>query len=117
MKVEYIADRYPLSPMQRGMLFHSISGHTPGVDIEQVFCLLHEELDAAALERAWQRVLERHEVLRTTFHWEGVAKPEQEVHSDVRLAVEGHDWRTMSAGGDKVGSRNGSGRIGSAGLI
>ena len=74
--------------MQRGMLFHSISGHLPGVDIEQVFCALHERVDLAALEKAWQRAVDRHEVLRTTFHWEGLAEPQQIVNVQVRVEVE-----------------------------
>jgi hypothetical protein len=77
------------------MLFHSISENTPGVDIEQVFCGLQEEVDSAALQRAWQRVVERHEALRTSFRWESVAEPEQEVHSGIELAMEELDWRDV----------------------
>ena len=54
------------------MLFHSLSARVPGVDIEQILCGLHEELDSRALERAWQRVAERHDVLRTGFQWEAL---------------------------------------------
>jgi hypothetical protein len=88
MKLDSVADRYPLSPMQRGMLFHSISGQAPGVDIEQVFCALKEDVDPAALERAWQHVVDRHAILRTTFHWKGLAAPEQRVQREIRLELE-----------------------------
>ena len=46
-------------------------------------------LDVAALERALQAIVRRHEVLRTTFEAEG-GKPSQIVHdeADLRLAVE-----------------------------
>jgi len=81
------------------MLFHSISGHVPGVDIEQVFCALHERVDLATLEKAWQRVVDRHEVLRTSFHWDGLAEPEQRVGHEVRVEVESKsEIRTPSGG-------------------
>ena len=51
MKVEMVQDGYPLSPLQQGMLYHSLSARQPGVDIEQILCTLREELNVAAFER------------------------------------------------------------------
>lgn len=96
MKMEPAVDSYPLSPMQQGMLFHSLTAPQPGVDIEQIWCALHESVDAAALERAWQRVSERHDVLRITFHWEDGAEPRQQVHPFGKLRFEHSDWRGKS---------------------
>src|SRR5437899_8198006 len=88
-----VAEAYPLSPMQQGMLFHNLSARQPGVDIEQILCTLHEPIDTVAFERAWQHAVERHAILRTSFRWDG---PEaQEVHSEVRLHLETKDWRGM----------------------
>ena len=42
-----VIDTYELSPMQAGMLFHTVSGGDSGVDIEQVVATLHEPLDEA----------------------------------------------------------------------
>ncbi|MBE0546008.1 MAG: amino acid adenylation domain-containing protein [Verrucomicrobia bacterium] len=95
MKHEPINDAYPLSPMQHGMLYSSLSARQPGVDIQQVLCLWHEAVDSAALERAWQRVAERHTVLRTSFRWNGSVKPSQEVHDGVSLQVHCKDWRDV----------------------
>jgi len=53
--------------MQAGMLFHSISGGDPGIDVEQVVATLHEPLAEAHFLRAWTRVVERHPVLRSRF--------------------------------------------------
>ena len=88
-----IIDTYELSPMQAGMLFHAVSGADSGVDVEQVVAMLHEPLDAAPFLRAWQRVGERHPVLRSRFRWEGVAEPVQEVVDRVGIPVERFDWR------------------------
>ena len=55
MKTDGVEDRYPLSPMQQGMLFHYLTGDDPGVDILQVQCLLREDLDIPKWKQAWER--------------------------------------------------------------
>ena len=97
MKIEPKIDAYPLSPMQQGMLFHSLSAHGSGVDVEQIVCTLREAVDVAVFERAWQRVVDRHGILRTTFHWEGLAEPEQRVQPRAALEFKSADWRGMAA--------------------
>ena len=56
---------YPLSPMQQGMLFHSLYTPESGVYFEQLCFTLHGDLDIAAFERAWQSLIDRHQALRT----------------------------------------------------
>ena len=86
--LDSVVDSYPLSPLQEGMLFHSLFAHRSGVDIEQMVCDLPESIDASALERAWQAVSDRHAVLRTSFHWEGLTAPIQRVHSRADVPFE-----------------------------
>src|SRR4030095_4712 len=50
----------------------------------------------SAFERAWQRVLDRHAVLRTSFYWKELDKPLQLVHRHVPIPVEQHDWSGRS---------------------
>ncbi|HVG21767.1 MAG TPA: amino acid adenylation domain-containing protein [Blastocatellia bacterium] len=95
-----IGDSYPLSPMQQGMLFHSLYARNPGVNIEQVIYSLHEDLNAPAFMRAWQQVVNRHAILRSSFRWEGVDEPLQEVHSRVSL-----EWRREDLSGSPEGER------------
>ena len=85
-------DAYPLSPMQQGMLFHTVS--LPGTDVyvEQLSCRLHGALDRSAFEAAWEEMLARHAVLRTAFAWRGLPEPLQVVGSRVRLPLEVLDW-------------------------
>lgn len=87
---------YPLSPMQQGMLFHSLYAPESGVYFEQLSCTLRGALDVRAFERAWQRVVERHPVLRTSFVWKRLDKTLQVVHRRVRLPLEQQDWRGLS---------------------
>ncbi|HEV7905207.1 MAG TPA: amino acid adenylation domain-containing protein, partial [Pyrinomonadaceae bacterium] len=89
---------YPLTPLQKGMLFHTIYAPQSGVYFQQLTCTLAGELDASALEKAWQRVVERHPILRTGFAWEGQPKPLQFVRRHVRLPWQQQDWRGLSTG-------------------
>src|SRR5262245_35180320 len=94
--MEKIEAIYPLSPVQQGMLFHSLYAPETGVYVEQLSCTLRGDLDIDAFERAWQRVLDRHAVLRTAFVWEDVDEPVQVVHQQVPLPVTRVDWRDLA---------------------
>ena len=93
--VGHVNKSYPPSPMQQGMLFHSLSAPRSGVDIEQVLCTLPEQLNVAAFRQAWERVVERHTILRTGFRVAGL-EPQQEVRRQVRLHFEQKDWRALT---------------------
>jgi hypothetical protein len=69
MVEEQIEDVYALAPMQAGMLFHTLyaSEHTAYLD-QQLFAL-PGNLDVAAFKQAWQSLIQRHAVLRTSFQW------------------------------------------------
>ncbi|MFL6278408.1 MAG: amino acid adenylation domain-containing protein [Blastocatellia bacterium] len=95
-------DAYPLSPLQQGMLFHHLYAEHSGVDVEQFVYTLHHSLDIEAFKRAWQRVVDRHAILRTGFRREGFSEPHQVVYKDVRLEWDERDWRHLSAAERKV---------------
>ncbi|MGH9463236.1 MAG: non-ribosomal peptide synthetase, partial [Vicinamibacteria bacterium] len=81
--------------MQAGMLFHALSRGRQGTDTEQTALFLPARLDEATFVRAWQRVVERHPVLRSRFRWEGIPEPVQEVVNQARIPVETFDWRNL----------------------
>jgi amino acid adenylation domain-containing protein/non-ribosomal peptide synthase protein (TIGR01720 family) len=91
--MENIDDIYELSPMQQGMLFHTLYSPDSGVYFEQRSCLLQGNLNVAAFQEAWQLVIKRHPVLRTGFYWEEVEKPLQVVYKTVDLPWIIEDWR------------------------
>ncbi len=94
---EEIEDLYPLSPMQQGMLFHSLYAAGSGVYFKQTSCVLEGELKAVAFEQAWQMVVDRHPVLRSSFIWEELDAPVQMVHRRVLIPIAHYDWRTLTA--------------------
>lgn len=95
MRLSQPRNRYPLSPLQEGMLFHGLLAPEVGVDIEQLIITLHEPVNILALRRAWNCVVARHEILRMSFHWVDLPRPMQQVWSGVRLQWEVMDWRRL----------------------
>jgi amino acid adenylation domain-containing protein len=75
-KVE-IEKIYPLSPMQEGMLFHSLMEQDIDIYLVQNIFTLKGNIDPSLLEKSIKRVLDRFEMLRTVFRYENVQKPLQ----------------------------------------
>ena len=93
---DFVEESYPLSPMQQGMLFHSLYAGQSGVNIEQVVLTLHESLNVLAFMLAWQRAVDRHAIMRSSFRWEGLDEPLQAVHSVAALDWCREDWRGLT---------------------
>ncbi|WP_394842175.1 amino acid adenylation domain-containing protein [Pendulispora brunnea] len=90
-----VEDVYPLSPLQQGLLFHSLYEPGSGVYVEQVTCRLEGALDPDAFRHAWEAVVEHHGVLRTTFLWEGADEPLQIVGRAAAIDIGIEDWRDL----------------------
>src|SRR6185369_7488355 len=90
-----IEDLYPLSPMQEGMLFHSLYGSDSGIYTTQLVCELNGHLNEAIFERAWQAAVDAHAVLRTGFAWEALEEPVQVVRRSVKVRLKLEDWRRV----------------------
>lgn len=91
-----VEDSYPLSPIQQGMVFHSIYDRHSGVEIEQMVYTLHEKLNASEFVLAWQRVIDRHPILRTGFRWEGLEEPVQQSHVNASPEWNEQDLRSLT---------------------
>ncbi len=91
-----VEDVYVASPLQQGLIFHGLLAPESSAYIVQIICDLEGELDAAVLRRAWQRVFERHSVLRTCFVWEEVGEVLQVVRKEVELPWREMDWRVTT---------------------
>ncbi|NUT79017.1 non-ribosomal peptide synthase/polyketide synthase [Pseudomonas sp. C1C7] len=88
-----IEDLYPLSPMQAGLLFHSLYESASGAYVNQL-SVEARGLDPQRLGQAWQAVLDSHAILRSSFHFpEGVEAPVQLVHRHLPLPFTCLDWR------------------------
>src|SRR5262249_35856298 len=97
VRSQQVEDIYELSPLQQGLLFHTLHSPNAGMYCEQVVYAI-QDLNVPAFEHAWQRAMDRHSVLRTSYHWEDLAKPVQVVHRRVAVPLVQEDWRNLPRG-------------------
>jgi amino acid adenylation domain-containing protein/non-ribosomal peptide synthase protein (TIGR01720 family) len=91
-----IDDIYPLSPMQQGMLFHTLYAQGDDTYVNQLAVDV-EGLDVPRFSEAWQATLQAHDILRSGFIWQnGSQAPLQVVRRSVDLPLTVLDWRDRS---------------------
>ncbi len=90
-----IENIYPLTPLQQGILFHTLYSPGSGVFIDQIhFDLDLKQNQITAFKDYWGKLVERHQALRTAFIWRDVSQPAQVVKTKVEL-----NWQTLSFSG------------------
>ncbi|MCR3840964.1 condensation domain-containing protein, partial [Pseudomonas aeruginosa] len=108
-----VEDLYPLSPMQQGMLFHSLYQQEAGDYINQLRVDI-DGLHPESFRAAWQAALDEHDVLRSGFLWQGAFEtPLQVVRKRVEVPFSVLDWRgreDLAAALDELAA--GEGRLG-----
>lgn len=87
-----ITDIYPLSPMQKGMLFHNLYNPEKGEYFEQLHFRICGPLEIKSLQQAWQFSIDRHTVFRTVF-WHDFGDPFQIILKHAKIPWEILDWR------------------------
>ncbi|RMH66208.1 MAG: amino acid adenylation domain-containing protein [Calditrichaeota bacterium] len=90
---------YPLSPMQEGMLFHSLLEPQSGTYTEQLYFDINGNLDIELFKKAVGDLIKRHTILRTSFIYKKSAKQLQAVFKDVPLPLHISDWQEKDASG------------------
>ncbi|HEV2146751.1 MAG TPA: amino acid adenylation domain-containing protein [Longimicrobiaceae bacterium] len=97
MEKREIEDIYRLTPTQEGILVHCLHAGEPGMYVDQLHSRLRGPMDREVLRRAWQEVLDRHPVLRTSFHAAAARDPLQVVRRRVPVPFEWEDWSGVPA--------------------
>ncbi|GAA4072037.1 amino acid adenylation domain-containing protein [Streptomyces shaanxiensis] len=104
-KVPGLAEIWPLTPLQEGLLFHAAYDEQgPDVYEGQWVLELSGRLDVGRLRAAWQGVAARHATLRAGFHRLASGRLVQAVVGDVRIP-----WREVDLCG--LGARETEARL------
>ncbi len=88
-----IEDVYPLTPMQEGLLLHTLLEPGTGLYYMQDRYRINSELDPERFAQAWQAVIARHEALRASFCWNVGEDMLQVIHAPGSTPIEYLDWR------------------------
>lgn len=92
MAAERIEDVYPMTPMQEGMLLHTLLEPGTGLYYMQDRYRINSALDPQRFARAWQAVIARHEALRASFCWSVGEAMLQIIHRPAPPAIDYLDW-------------------------
>jgi amino acid adenylation domain-containing protein len=85
-----------LTPTQQAMLIYSLYAPESSAYFEQVCYAYRGPLNLTAFAAAWQRVIQRHDILRTSFSTGDAEQLCQFVHDDATLSLRQYDWRGLS---------------------
>src|SRR5260221_4431705 len=92
---ESIEGVFPLTGQQQGMLYNWLQDRHSALDILQLAVTL-DGIDIAAFRRAWQAMVQRHQILRIRLRWQDVDDPVQEIPHDPTLAFDQADCTPLS---------------------
>ena len=103
---EGIADAYPLTMLQAGMIFHSEYSPESAVYHDIFTYELRAKLDEAAMRETLRELLRRHAALRTSFAMTGYSEPLQLVHDEVEFPLSVSDISDLDAEAQEETIRN-----------
>jgi non-ribosomal peptide synthase protein (TIGR01720 family) len=86
-----VQDIYPLSPMQEGMLFHSIFNSESNGYFGQMSFEIEEELNKEEFVRSMNDLVARHDIFRTVFLHEEYERSMQLVLKERKIIIEFND--------------------------
>ncbi|POZ49646.1 non-ribosomal peptide synthetase [Methylovulum psychrotolerans] len=82
-----IQDIYPLAPLQEGILFHHLLAAAGDAYLLRTVLSFADTKGLAQFLAALQQVIDRHDILRTAIHWQGLPQPVQVVQRRALLPI------------------------------
>ncbi|QTL38231.1 amino acid adenylation domain-containing protein [Xenorhabdus budapestensis] len=80
-----VQDMYPLGPLQEGILFHYLLETRGDTYLDRQFIRFDSRPRLEAFLQALQQVIDRHDILRSAVHWQGLPEPVQVVYRQAPL--------------------------------
>ncbi|MDB5054622.1 MAG: lchAC [Bacilli bacterium] len=93
---DQVADIYYLSPMQEGMLFHTLLHPGQSFYIEQMSMQVKGSLRSDLLEQSMSAMVDRYDIFRTVFVYEKLKRPVQAVMKQRTFKVREIDLSNLS---------------------
>jgi amino acid adenylation domain-containing protein/non-ribosomal peptide synthase protein (TIGR01720 family) len=88
-----VVDVYPLTPLQQGLLYHSIKDQHSGNYIVRFAWVMGQDVQQGLLHKAWAHVVSQYDILRSSFLWQETGEPLHLVHQEVTLPWYELDWQ------------------------
>ncbi len=85
---------YPLSAMQLAALNYNLMFSRSKHNIQVVRCVL-EDVDIGRFKDAWEKVIQRHSILRTEFKWRKFKTPIQLIYRNAAVPFAVLDWGSV----------------------
>jgi amino acid adenylation domain-containing protein len=91
-----IEDIYPMSDIEKGMIYYSLKNPDTAMYHDQfVFQMEYQDFDPGIFQKAMELMVDKHEILRTSFHVEGYEEPLQMVHKETKKIITHEDISSM----------------------
>ena len=97
-----IQDIYTLTPMQEGMLFHTLLDKNSSSYFQQISYRIYGDLDIEVVKKSLAFLFRRHEILRTSFIHQSSKRPVQVVLKERKPDVYSEDLRQLYPGQDQA---------------
>lgn len=91
-----VEDIMQLTPMQEGILIEHLMRNKPKLYFEQLSLTISGSLNNHVFKCAWNKVVQKHEMLRTVFRWESLNAPIQIVLKNQEVKIYEHDCSSIS---------------------
>lgn len=92
-----VEDAYKMAGLQSGMIFHSDLDKESAIFHDVFSFRLELPYNREILQKAIERLAQRHTIFRTSFHLDGFSEPLQLVHRNVSVPFVEDDLRTWTA--------------------
>jgi len=99
MTASLVETAYPLSPLQHGLLFHSVVDAADDPYLRQDRYVLEGVLETGALSAAWRTAAAAHPMLRTAIVWQDLDTPLQVVARTATVDVDFVDLTNVEPSG------------------